>query len=291
MMRRALLLCGLALGVAGCRSFAPGPLGPVTPVDESPRVAVPEPLVEPAPGPYGISTAHLSGVYEAPPDVVRAAALELLHHGFQIARRDSAELAVVEGDSGEVVVFDPAAPGNRLTLVFSPYGRHARMDARFDYSGELRYLLPAFHESLAGRLSGDRGSRWTLLPIATYTDGQPPCLDARDLTPEGVFARSIEAEPEVLEAVERVPEPIGGLYAFRPGYPETARRRGIEGRVMTQFVVQVDGSVTCIEALSGPLELAPAALAAVAAVRFIPGRHHDTPVPVRFTLPLNFRLD
>ena len=43
--------------------------------------------------------------------------------------------------------------------------------------------------------------------------------------------------------VERMPEPIGGMQAIydRVKYPEIARRAGIEGRVVLQFIVDETG--------------------------------------------------
>ena len=87
---------------------------------------------------------------------------------------------------------------------------------------------------------------------------------------------------------------IGGLAALRRGtvYPESARRDGLEGRVIVQSVVAADGTPTRIVVARGVrADLDAAAVAAVRLVRFVPGRMQDgRAVAARTSLPVTFPL-
>lgn len=102
-----------------------------------------------------------------------------------------------------------------------------------------------------------------------------------------------EEEPEIFIVVERMPEPAGGMEAIyrRLRYPEIARKAGIEGRVVLQFVVDERGNVvnpTVIRGIGGGCD--EAAIEAIKGVRFTPGMQRGRPVKVQFQLPIVFRL-
>lgn len=102
-----------------------------------------------------------------------------------------------------------------------------------------------------------------------------------------------DEEPEIFIVVERMPEPRGGMQAIynRVRYPEIARKAGIEGRVVVQFVVDEQGNVvnpTVIRGIGGGCD--EAAIDAVRGVRFTPGMQGGRPVKVQFQLPIVFRL-
>lgn len=102
-----------------------------------------------------------------------------------------------------------------------------------------------------------------------------------------------EEEPEIFVVVERMPEPRGGMQAIydRVRYPEIARKAGIEGRVVVQFIVDEQGNVVnpiVIRGIGGGCD--EAAIAAVQGVRFTPGMQRGRPVKVQFQLPIVFRL-
>lgn len=101
-------------------------------------------------------------------------------------------------------------------------------------------------------------------------------------------------EEEVFLVVEKMPEPIGGMQAIYENirYPELARRAGIEGRVVVQFIVDEEGNVvnpTVIRGIGGGCD--EAAIAAVRDVKFIPGMQRGRNVKVQFQLPIVFRLN
>ncbi len=103
-----------------------------------------------------------------------------------------------------------------------------------------------------------------------------------------------EEEMEIFTVVEDMPELIGGMDAIYEvlHYPEIAIQAGIEGRVIVQFVIDVNGQVTdphVVRGIGGGCD--EAALEAVKQVEFTPGRQRGRAVRVRYTLPITFRLN
>jgi len=75
-------------------------------------------------------------------------------------------------------------------------------------------------------------------------------------------------------------------------YPEEARLKGIEGRIIIGFVVEKDGSLTNFKILRGvhPI-LDNEALRVVKLMpKFIPGKIKNKPVRVQFNIPVTFKL-
>ncbi len=111
--------------------------------------------------------------------------------------------------------------------------------------------------------------------------------------PEPEQEEQVEEEQEIFVVVEEMPEIIGGvarLYELLE-YPELARKAGMEGLVVVQFVVEPDGSVSNIQVIrSAGRLLDEAAVQAVKQLRFKPGRQRGRPVRVRFSLPIRFKL-
>ncbi|SMO37061.1 energy transducer TonB [Gracilimonas mengyeensis] len=102
-----------------------------------------------------------------------------------------------------------------------------------------------------------------------------------------------EEEQEIFVVVEQMPELIGGLASIQKHieYPEMARKAGIEGRVVVEFVIDTTGYVTnpiIIRGIGGGCD--EAALQAVKKARFKPGKQRGIPVMVRYSLPISFSL-
>lgn len=100
-------------------------------------------------------------------------------------------------------------------------------------------------------------------------------------------------EPTVFVAVEIMPRPKGGMKALYENleYPDRARRAGVDGRVMVRFTVMPDGSVrNVVVQKSANSLLNEAAVRAVKETEFLPGKQRTTPVAVRMTVPITFRL-
>ena len=76
-------------------------------------------------------------------------------------------------------------------------------------------------------------------------------------------------------------------------YPESCRRDSIQGRVIISFVVEKDGSINSAEVVKSVNEQLDAeALRVISAMpRWNPGKQRGKVVRVKYTLPVNFRLD
>lgn len=102
-----------------------------------------------------------------------------------------------------------------------------------------------------------------------------------------------DAEPEVFVIVEDPPELIGGIEGLQAKvkYPEIARKAGVEGMVVVQFIVDEQGNVLNPVVLRGPgAGLDEEAVRVVAGARFQPGKQRGKPVRVKMSLPIRFKL-
>ncbi|MDR0332734.1 MAG: TonB family protein [Dysgonamonadaceae bacterium] len=106
------------------------------------------------------------------------------------------------------------------------------------------------------------------------------------------------AVDEIFVVVEVQPEFPGGNAAMMSWlssnmrYPVIAQENGIQGRVITNFVVERDGSITDVQVVRGvDPSLDREAIRVVSAMpRWTPGQQRGQAVRVRFTLPVVFRL-
>ena len=102
-----------------------------------------------------------------------------------------------------------------------------------------------------------------------------------------------EPEPEIFVVVEEMPELIGGLGEIQKKirYPEIARKAGVEGRVILQFIVNENGSVTEPAVVRGiGAGCDEEALRVVREAKFKPGKQRGKAVKVKMSLPITFKL-
>ena len=108
-----------------------------------------------------------------------------------------------------------------------------------------------------------------------------------------------EEEEVVFVVVESMPEFPGGAQAMMRyiaeniKYPVIAQENGIQGRVICQFVVEKDGKVSDIQVVrsSGEASLDKEAQRVIGSMpKWKPGKQRGKPVRVKYTLPVNFRL-
>jgi periplasmic protein TonB len=122
-------------------------------------------------------------------------------------------------------------------------------------------------------------------PLANLPPPPPPPSDRGEVVEE--------VEPEIFVIVEDMPELIGGLGQLqsRIVYPEIAKKAGVEGRVIVQFVVDENGNVVDPVVVRGiGAGCDEEAVRAVMQAKFTPGKQRGRAVRVKMSLPITFRL-
>jgi len=123
-------------------------------------------------------------------------------------------------------------------------------------------------------------------------------VEIRDYVEE-VEEEVIEEEAIPFQLVESKPRFQGGdANAFskwvnqRLVYPEIAKENGVQGRVMLQFTVNTDGSVTNVKVLRGvdPALDKEAVRVVSSSPKWEPGKQRDRKVKVNYTFPVIFQL-
>lgn len=107
-----------------------------------------------------------------------------------------------------------------------------------------------------------------------------------------------EEQPMSIAMVEQKPQFAGGeaaMYKWLSDnivYPPAAAEEGVSGRVVVEFVVGKDGSISNVRVVrSRHTALDKEALRVVKAMpNWIPGRNNGQPVKVTYTLPVTFKL-
>ena len=114
--------------------------------------------------------------------------------------------------------------------------------------------------------------------------------------PPSPYRNAKPDEDGIYDVVEEMPRFMEGApeewVAERVKLPVDARRRHIEGHVMVNFVVKPDGSVdgvTVLRSTNSKLD-AEAVRVVKSMPKWEPGRQRGAYVPVRYTLPVEFRL-
>ena len=126
-----------------------------------------------------------------------------------------------------------------------------------------------------------------------------------DKAEEVVIAAPVEAPVEeeeeevVFVVVESMPEFPGGQQALfkylseNVKYPVIAQENGIQGRVICQFVVNKDGSIVDVEVVrsGGDASLDKEAVRVIKSMpKWKPGKQRGKAVRVKYTVPVNFKL-
>lgn len=115
----------------------------------------------------------------------------------------------------------------------------------------------------------------------------------------GVTVGASKDDGRVFDVVEDQPRYPGGTNALMTylrdniKYPAEAAKAGIQGKVIVQFVVGKDGTVRDVKPIRNiSPELDAEAVRVVAAMpKWVPGYQRGEAVNVRYTLPVNFRMD
>lgn len=113
-----------------------------------------------------------------------------------------------------------------------------------------------------------------------------------------VKAKKPEEAEKPFDVVEQMPEFPGGMPELMKflqenvKYPEEAMKNGIQGRVLIQFIVEKDGSISEAKVIKKVNELLDAeALRVIGEMpKWTPGKQKGQEVRVKFVLPVTFRL-
>ena len=109
---------------------------------------------------------------------------------------------------------------------------------------------------------------------------------------------SKNSENIIYSIAETPPEFIGGNDALwkyiskNVKYPKTAKKYEIQGKVLVQFLVSEDGSVTDVKITRGvEKSLDEEAIRVISSMpKWNPGTINGTPVKVKYPLPIVFKL-
>ena len=109
---------------------------------------------------------------------------------------------------------------------------------------------------------------------------------------------SKDSKDQVFVVVEKMPQFPGGTAALNKflsqniKYPTAAFEKGIQGRVICQFVVSKDGTITNLKVLGGvdPSLDAEAIRVINSMPKWVPGEQKGVAVNTKFTLPISFKL-
>ncbi|NOT37656.1 MAG: TonB family protein [Saprospiraceae bacterium] len=134
--------------------------------------------------------------------------------------------------------------------------------------------------------------------IATETKkGEEGGVDASLLEPEppAVVEEKVEKPFDYVEQMPEFPDGTAAMYKYiqeNLKYPAIARENDIQGRVIVQFVVNKNGEISKVSVARGIGGGCDEE--AIRVVRSMPrwkaGKHNGNPVPVNFTLPIQFKL-
>jgi protein TonB len=127
-------------------------------------------------------------------------------------------------------------------------------------------------------------------------EDQAEFVEIQDDVP--IVVEEPEKEEEIFQVVEDAPQFPGGMAELMKflqkniKYPPVCQEQGIQGRVIVQFVVNTDGSIVDANVVkSVNPHLDKEALRVVGTMpKWEPGKQRGKAVRVRFTLPVNFRI-
>ena len=113
-----------------------------------------------------------------------------------------------------------------------------------------------------------------------------------------VVTQAEPAEEQVFDMVEQMPAFPGGMQELMVylgkniKYPTIAQENGTQGRVIIQFVVERDGTISDVRVARGvdPYLDKEAVRVVKSMPKWIPGKQNGKAVRVKFTVPVMFRL-
>ena len=144
-----------------------------------------------------------------------------------------------------------------------------------------------------------------ILNIVTNDEKIETSVDFAEFAEDVEIIQQVAVDEENLEddqpfvKVEQMPSFMGGdLMTFRNWvqskvrFPQIAQENGISGRVLLMFVIERDGSLTNIQVLQTPdSSLSDEAIRVLkTSPKWTPGKQRNQSVRVKYTLPIDFRI-
>jgi protein TonB len=197
----------------------------------------------------------------------------LLHRVALPAPTPEPSIAMVFAPTATVVDATPAPAGPPIAEP-PPVEQAAQLPAELE--PEVEQVAPA-----------------TPLPVPAQHPAPRQMAAARPSVAARPATATLSAPAAVAIAPLLPAHPVAGMESDRPpAYPEMARRRGQQGRVVLQVNVSAEGmpvTVAVVET-SGFTSLDAAAMTAVQQWRFVPATRGGTVVPAIAEVPVRFRL-
>ena len=149
-----------------------------------------------------------------------------------------------------------------------------------------------------GKQRGQAVNVMYTLPVMFRLDGDADKKEAATPKEADTQTEAKVDENTIFQVVQEMPEFPGGMaecmkwLGKNVKYPATAMEKGVQGRVIIQFVVNRDGSISEASVARGiDPDLDKEALRVVSAMpNWIPGKQRGQAVRVKYTLPVMFRL-
>ena len=116
---------------------------------------------------------------------------------------------------------------------------------------------------------------------------------------KSAYRENYQDDGQVYTLVEQMPEFPGGRDALfqyiqdNLHYPQSVKDDGIQGRAICQFVVNTDGSICCatIAKSTGNALLDREAILLIKSMpAWTPGTQNGIPIRVKYSLPINFKI-
>lgn len=141
------------------------------------------------------------------------------------------------------------------------------------------------------------GTTISMTPVGAFSADKEPTIG--QMPKKGKTNNTIQSEENrIYDIVEQMPMYPGGINALieflstNIKYPLYSEENGVEGRILINFVVEKDGSISSIKTVSGNdyyLEIEAERVVKIMP-NWIPGRTNKGAVRVKYTLPVTFRL-
>lgn len=225
----------------------------------------------------------------------------------QAVRASSDETARLAGN-----LFDPFGGAvENVKLYLEKIGGPASYEGRTDETGHFAFnALPAGTYRLAAPMDfvpatmirlapGDTAQRDIRMSVETLTDtftvcaDCPPEIDTYE-PPESLVAEFRRDREDSRNQPVKGPEPVNGWESYwsrLPDYPQTLKDAGLEGTVIVEGRIGIDGFASDLRVLSAVHPaLASAAVEAVQAERWEPGRVRGVAIEVPLRMTIDYIL-